>query len=161
MKKIVFAMIAALTVSSAAMAQDSQRRERRQFDQKEMTQRRTDMVVKKYGLNDQQAKDLLALNTEFAGKMRTGMRGFRGQRPQMNGGEQPKAEKRDSLQRRQRSQRGQGAARQMPNREEMEKNMKEYETKLQAIMTADQYKAYQADQEKMRQQRGQRQHRNN
>lgn len=164
MKKIVLALAVALTVSTAAMAQDGQRRERRQFNKTEMIQQRTDMVAKKYGLNDKQTKELLALNTEYADKMGPGMRGPRGPRPDMNnGGRGPKPEKRDSLKRRERPQNAPEGM--QPNREEMQKNMQEYDAKLQKIMTDDQYKAYKADMEKMRQQGprggGQRPHRNN
>ena len=51
MKKMVLAMTAALVMSMGAVAQDEQkveRRERGQFDQTEMIQRRTDATAKKW-----------------------------------------------------------------------------------------------------------------
>lgn len=152
---------ALLLLSTAAVAQDNQgqRPERQRLDRTEMIQRRTDAVVQKYGLNAEQAKQLLSLNTKFADQMGPrgprpdgqGMRrGDRGQRPQ--GG--------DSL-RQQRPQRPQGDANQQrPQGPRMNAQNNAYDEELQKIMTPEQYKAYKADQEeRMRQfggQRGQR-----
>ena len=152
---------ALLLLSTAAVAQDNQgqRPERQRLDRTEMIQRRTDAVVQKYGLNAEQAKQLLSLNTKFADQMGPrgprpdgqGMRrGDRGQRPQ--GG--------DSL-RQQRPQHPQGDANQQrPQRQRMNAQNNAYDEELQKIMTPEQYKAYKADQEeRMRQfggQRGQR-----
>lgn len=164
MKKIVIALTAVLMMSTAAMAQDGQRRERRQMDRTEMIKQRTDNTVQKYGLDEKQAKELLALNTEYADKMGPGMgmRGGRGGFGRGNGNG-PRPEGGDTLQRRQRPQNAPEGGR--PNFEEMRKNMEEYNAKLQKIMTPEQYKAYQEDMEKMRQQgprgQGQRPRRNN
>jgi hypothetical protein len=67
MKKLVLTMIAMVTMSLSAMAQDTAQ-VRRQFNPEQMAKMRTDAVVKKYGLNDDQAKKLLDLNTRFAGR---------------------------------------------------------------------------------------------
>ena len=137
MKQIVFSIAAMLLLSTAAMAQDDrgQRPNRQGFDRTEMIQRRTDGVVKKYGLNEEQAKQLLSLNTKFADMMgpRGGARpGNRGARP---GGDGQRAARRDTTQQ----------ARQ--RRPQMGGQMKAYEEELQKIMTPEQYKAYKADQE--------------
>ena len=121
MKQIMISIAAMLMLSTAAMAQDNQgqRPNRQGFDRTEMIQRRTDGVVQKYGLNEEQAKQLLSLNTKFADMM--GPRGG-----QMS----------DSL------------------RQQMAEQQKAYEEELQKIMTPEQYKSYQADQEQRRQQFG-------
>lgn len=137
-----------MLLSTAAMAQDDQKQrpQGQRPDRTEMIQKRTDDVVKKYGLNDKQAKELLSLNTKFADKMR-GPRGMRpegkGKRPEgkdvRQGGPRPEGKQMsDSL----RMRRPDG---QRPGRRAMDENMKEYEQELQKIMTPEQYKAYTAD----------------
>jgi Spy/CpxP family protein refolding chaperone len=167
MKKIVLAIAAALMMSTAVMAQDGQNRERRQMNPEEMTQRRTEMMVQQYNLNETQAKQLLELNKEYQGKMGFGFGGPREQRPGMrNGNRGQRPEGNDTIQRRPRPQQGQGnGERPRFNMEEMQKTMQEYDAKLQKIMTEEQYKTYKANQEKMRngfgRGQGQRQRRNN
>ena len=65
MKKIVVSIAALLLLSTAAIAQDNQgqRPERPRVDRTEMIKQRTDDLVKKYGLNEEQATQLLSLNT--------------------------------------------------------------------------------------------------
>lgn len=140
MKKIALAMIAALTLSMGVMAQDEQQeqRERRQNNPAEMVQRRTDMAVKKYGLNEEQARQLLELNKKYADKMgpRRGEMGKRRKpeaRPDSAATPKPRRER--------------------PNVEEMKKNMEEYDNEIQKIFTEEQFKAYKEDM-KNRQQRG-------
>ena len=67
MKKMMMTMIAAVLMSSAAFAQEEKKCECKckQPDKTEMVKHRTDRVVKKYGLNDQQAASLLELNTKL------------------------------------------------------------------------------------------------
>lgn len=169
MKKFIVAVMAALLVNVAAEAQDSQsqgRRPGRQFDQTEMTKRRTDMTVERYKLNDEQAKQLLALNEKYAGKIggRMGMRGFmgrpggdgsRGQRGGRGGrGGQMRP---DSLGRGPQGQpTEEQRARMETMRQEMEANLKAYNEELQKIMTSEQFQQYQADQQRFRQGGGQR-----
>lgn len=156
MKKIVVSIAALLLLSTAAIAQDNQgqRPERPRVDRTEMIKQRTDDIVKKYGLNEEQAKQLLSLNTKYLGQM-GGQRGPRRGGPGMgpaNGGQRPQMN--DSTARR----RPQGGPRQGGMR--MGGQMQEYNQELQKILTPEQYKAYQADrEERMRQfgaQRGQR-----
>lgn len=140
---------ALILLSTAAMAQDNegQRPERQRLDRTEMIKQRTDDVVKRYGLNEEQAKQLLSLNTKYLGQMggqRGQRRGGPGMRPG-NGG--PRPQMNDSTAQR----RPQGGP-----RPQMGGQMKEYEDELQKIMTPEQYKAYQADREERMKQFGQR-----
>lgn len=151
MKKLVLTMIAMVTMSLSAMAQDTAQ-VRRQFNPEQMAKMRTDAVVKKYGLNDDQAKKLLDLNTRFAGKIRPmgSMGGQRrgGQRMQ---GDRPQRMNPDSL-RAQGQRRGQGQRGGGFNREEMQKNMEAYNNELKSILTPEQYEAYQKDEQQNRRQ---------
>ena len=157
MKKILLAVIASVTFSLGAVAQEQKENQgdRKRLDPKEMAQRRTDNMVKKYGLNEEQAKQLLELNIQHAGKMppRQGMR-F-GRRPE---GAAPAASEEaapprpedaasDTTQkaRPQRMER-RGGRGEMP--EEMRKEMESYNNALKAILTEEQYKAYKEDMQK-------------
>ena len=155
MKKLVLTMIAMVTMSLSAMAQDTAQ-VRRQFNPEQMAKMRTDAVVQKYGLNEDQAKKLLDLNTRFADKIRPmGQMGgqCRGQGPRMQGGDRPQRMNPDSL-RAQGQRRGQGPQGQRGgfNREEMQKNMEAYNKELKAILTPEQYEAYQKDEQQNRRQ---------
>ena len=63
MKKMIVTMMAALLVSTTAMAQEQEnpQRPQRKFDKTEMVKHRTDETVSRYKLNDKQAKQLLVL----------------------------------------------------------------------------------------------------
>ena len=144
MKQMIMTLLAAVMVSTAAVAQDkdcnkpSEDNNRKQ----EMVKHRTDKMVEDYQLNDKQAKKLLALNTEYADKMRPphhgphghhGPQGMRGQRPEPPKGdmkgerpEPPKGERQD-------------------RRKEMVETMKAYDAELQKIITTEQYEKYKAD----------------
>ena len=71
-------MMAALLISTSAVAQEESKAQRpeKKFDKTEMVKHRTDETVKRYSLNDKQAKQLLELNNKYADKM-----GPRGGRP--------------------------------------------------------------------------------
>lgn len=155
MKTTILAIAAAMMMSATAMAQNEQAQgQPRQFDRAAMMKARTEQMVKDYGLNEEQAKKLETLNTEFAEKMpmMRGMRG-QGQRPQGQAGQgqrpergqgqagqgqRPQRQQGDSIRR---GQRGQGQGQQM-NFEEMRKNMEAYNAELQKIMTEEQYNKY-------------------
>ena len=155
MKKLVLTMIAMVTMSLSAMAQDTAQ-VRRQFNPEQMAKMRTDAVVKKYGLNDDQAKKLLDLNTRFAGKIRPmGPMGGQRRGGQRMQGDRPPRMNPDSL-RAQGQRRGQGQRGGGFNREEMQKNMEDYNNELKAILTPEQYEAYKADEAKRRQEGGRR-----
>ena len=151
MKKLVLTMIAMVTMSLSAMAQDTAQ-VRRQFNPEQMAKMRTDAVVKKYGLNDNQAKKLLDLNTRFAGKIRPmGPMGGQRRGGQRMQGDRPQRMNPDSL-RAQGQRRGQGQRGGGFNREEMQKNMEDYNNELKAILTPEQYEAYQKDEQQNRRQ---------
>lgn len=158
MKKIMIAMAAAILMSTTALAQDEKKqgnRPERKFDKTEMVKKRTDDAVKKYGLNDKQAKELLDLNTKYADKMgpRRGHHGPRGPRPEgrpmpPRDGQQGAREggKRPELTAEQKAQ-------MEADRKQHEETMKAYDDELQKIMTAEQYKQYKEDMQKRMPQR--------
>ena len=158
MKKIMFSMAAAILMSASALAQtDNAPQQRSEADQAEMIKQRTENTVKQYGLNEDQAKQLLELNTKYADKMpmgfgrmggRGGRRGggqggpqggFGGGAPQggFGGGQMP-----------------QMTEEQRARMEEMRKQMTEtreaYNKELEKIMTPEQFKKYQEDQQSRR-----------
>lgn len=69
MKKIMMTMAAALIMTSAAMAQNENKDNTTKLSRTERIQKRTDATVKRYNLNEEQAKKLLELNTKYDGKM--------------------------------------------------------------------------------------------
>ena len=158
MKKFMMTMIAAVLMSSAAFAQEEKKCEckcNKKPDKTEMVKHRTDKIVKKYGLNDQQAASLLELNTKYADKFGAprgrhhhhGMKHGKkhenktaantGATPQQSRGDKKRPELTEE-------QKAKFEAR----RKEMEANRQAYETELKKIMTADQYKQYEADMKK-------------
>lgn len=163
MKKMIWALVAATIVSTSAMAQDNDRRGQghQPMDKTEMVKQRTNETVSKYGLNDEQAQKLLELNTRFAdkmGPMRGQFRGGRhGNRPNMGGnrpnmgGSKPQRHDRDTLSQQGRPQRPSREDMEK-RREEMRKNMEEYNDALKGIMTEEQYNAYTTDMQKRMQQ---------
>ena len=146
MKKMLMTLLAAVMVSTAAVAQnkDDNKSPQDNSRRQEMVKHRTDRLVKDYQLNDKQAKQLLELNTKYADKMRPhhprhhGPHGMRGQRPEPpkgdKKGERPEPPKGDRKDR----------------RKEMDETMKAYEAELQKIMTPEQFKKYQADMKERR-----------
>ena len=159
MKKIILAIVAMMTMT-AAQAQEqgdnaNRQRGQRQFDRTEMIKQRTDNAVQKYGLNEDQAAKLLSLNTKFADQMGPGMgRGGRrgggqggGMRPRPGFG----GNDGQGFQQGQRPEMTEEMRAQMEKmRKDREEAQKKYDEELQTILTPDQYKAYQADQEEMR-----------
>ena len=151
MKKIVMALVAAITMSATAVAQDENqhKQERTQPNREEMLKQRTEETVKAYGLNETQAAQLLELNRQFADKMGPmgGPRqwgGRDGHRPQMSRGDKQSGDSVKAGEQRQRPSREEMEKR----REEMKKNQEAYSAELKKIMTEEQYKAYQADVQK-------------
>lgn len=149
MKQFMMTLVAALFISSAAFAYDKDDKDTRK---QEMIKHRTEQTVKDYNLNDEQAKQLLELNTKYADKMRRphrgrhhgphGMKGKRPESPHCDGkckcpdapkgdkkGERPEPPKGDMKEK----------------RAEMAATMKAYDEELQKIMTPEQYKNYKAD----------------
>ena len=163
MRKMIMA-IAAMLITAGATAQENnqaQRGQENRLDRTEMIKNRTDETVKKYGLNEEQAKKLLEANTKYADKFPS-PRGFMGgprggQGGQRGGGFGADRRERPSMRDGQRPQLTEEQRAQFESRRKMqEEAMKEYDAELQKIMTPEQYKAYQADQLKQRESRGRR-----
>ncbi|PTL33237.1 hypothetical protein C7120_00990 [Prevotella sp. oral taxon 376] len=69
MKRLILAIVAVFAMSGAVLAQDVDNKDGKKPDKAEMVQRHTDRMVKRYDLNDQQAKKLKKLNEEYADKL--------------------------------------------------------------------------------------------
>ena len=162
MKKIVLAMAVAFLATTGVMAQDENKPERKQPTKSEMVQHRTESMAKRYGLDEQQTAKLQELNNKYADMVAVPHRGgkgrfSRGMRPVDRNGLQPK----DSLQGHQKHE-GMGREKHRfdgqrgGQREKMRKMMDEYNAELKNILTDEQFKAYEADRQKMRPDRTQR-----
>lgn len=130
MKRILFAMVALLVMSTTVMAQNRQRGERGQrgqMDRTEMVKRQTDRTVQDLGLSEEQAAALLKLNTEYSGKMGFGRGMNRGMgRGNWNeDGDRPSREEMEKV------------------RKEMEETRAAYEASFKEILTEEQYTKYQ------------------
>ncbi len=158
MKRIMMILMAAMMISSSAIAQEERQgsRPEKKFDKTEMAKHRTDRMVKDYGLNDKQAKQLLELNSKYVEKMRPhGGRPHHGHK----GGPRPPRDGKDV--KGQRPEPPKDGKRMAPPKEgkhlehhkKMEETMKAYDAELKKIMTEDQFKVYQADMQKRRQHR--------
>lgn len=144
MKKLFLAVIAiAMSANMMAQEQEETKQGRRPLNTEEMAQKRTEQMVKAYGLSDEQAAKLLELNKSQKMQMRhrMGQMGSRAHRP--DGKMRPmgklKADK-DSFKL--------GERPQMMRHEGMRKQREEYDNALKEILTEEQYAAYKADQEK-------------
>lgn len=145
----MMAIVAAFTLSTAALAQEANNQQQRRFDPKEMVAQQTDRMAQRYALTDEQTEKLLALNTEFAGKLRPMGPQGRGQRMQRPPRQNNNADAQT------------GAT--TPNREEMEARRKEmeanqqaYNAQLKEIFTEEQFEKYEADAKQMRERNQQR-----
>ena len=160
MKKMFLTLMAAALVSTSAVAQEEKQDQRpeKKFDKTEMVKHRTDDMVERYSLNDKQAKQLLELNNKYADKM--GPRGGRPPRgPEGAPGRPPKDNSDAKGQRPEPPKDGQHPTPPMDGKhkelhKQMEETMKAYDAELQKIMTAEQFKSYQADMKKRHEQHG-------
>ena len=166
MKKLIMIALMAVSASLSAMAQgqgQGQFGQGRNFDPAEMAQRRTDMMVERYGLDEAQKEKLLELNKKYPGMMGPRMGGqrpgggdrqMRRQGPPQGNGDNQQAGQGQGQGQRPAFGPGQGG----PGRFNPEQ-MKEYEEALKGIMTDEQYKKYEADRkermERMQQRRPQ------
>ena len=66
MKKTTFICAAALMMGTVAFAQPGPQGPKPEFNQEEATQKKTEMMAEKYGLDEDQQAKLLELNTEYA-----------------------------------------------------------------------------------------------
>lgn len=177
MKKAMMAIVAAVMMSVNMTAQSdnqAQMPQQRTMDKEQMIKERTEQMVKEYGLSEEQAEKLLALNTEYAeklppmiGRAPQGMRRpdpteARPQRDdvrrQMGDGRVQREETRrqapDSM--RTGRFRQQMGPRPGMNREEMRKVMDEYQAGVEKIFTEEQFKKYKEDMQQRRRPMGQR-----
>lgn len=143
MKKLLMMMVAALTMALTAHAQskEGEQGEGQHKNRAEMVQKHTNRMVERYGLNDEQAKQLLKLNETYQGK-------FMGSRPG-RGMHQHGKEQCDSCKHADKPQR--------PSKEQAEammKKMKEqreaYKAEVKKIMTAEQFAKYEEDSKNFR-----------
>ncbi len=143
MKKFILSLIAMLTVMTSAFAQnEGNNGQRPRFNREEMVKCRTERMVKRYGLNAEQAAALLALNEKQMPMMRHPRRGNQPEKADSTA-QRPRREGKKAEGMGQRKDKGQRIGKQ---------NMEAYDAELQKIMTAEQYKSYQEDKEKMRKQ---------
>jgi len=148
MKKLVYSMALMLALGGgSAMAQEKKCDccKGEKMDKTEMSQRRTEQMTERYGLDEKQSKKLLELNKEYGDKMRP-----MGRPPRMRPNDNPSKEQMQGEQ-----------AQERPNKEqfeEMRKKMEEereaYNKELKKIMTDEQYAKYEQDEKNMKQPRG-------
>lgn len=132
-----------LTVMTSALAQnEGNNGQRPRFNREEMVKFRTERMVKKYGLNAEQAVALLALNEKQMPMMRHPRRGNQPEKADSTS-QRPRREGNKADAKGQRMDRGHRIGKH---------NIEAYNAELQKIMTAEQYKSYQEDMEKMRKQ---------
>lgn len=127
-----------VTVSASAQFQGGEG-QRPRFNREEMIKSRTEMMVKKYGLDADQAAKLQALNERQMPQMR-GMRNAQRQEKADSTAQRPRKEGKEREEQGQRRERGQRMG---------GFDMKAYNEELEKIMTPEQYKAYQEDMQKM------------
>lgn len=136
MKKMILTCVVATMISASAVAQNQDNQQEKKFDKTEMIQRRTNRMVKEYGLNSDQAAKLLKLNTKYADKMPMGRRGGRGKGNAQQAGDNQRPPQMDES-----------------KRSEMKAVREAYQAELKSIMSSDQYTQYEQN-EKSRRQRG-------
>ena len=143
MKKIVMTMVALLTMT-AAVAQDNERRERREF-KKPTPEEMTNRMAESLKLDDKQKDKVLELNKEYEGVLMGGPgmgRGFgRGQRGPRPDGESGATQ--NNGQQRPRPQLPELTDEQKAQMKQQMEKRQEYDKKLQKILTDEQYKTYQ------------------
>ena len=157
MKKLIMTMAAVVLMSASATAQDEKqcncKCHEKKVDKTEMVKRRTDKMVKRYELNDKQAKQLLDLNTQYADKMRP-----QGRHHGPKGGPRPpkvdKDKKGQCPEPPKDGKKGDHKAR----HQQMAETKKAYDAELEKIMTPEQFKAYQADMQKRHEHHGHKKH---
>jgi len=166
MKKAMMAIVAAM-MSATMMAQSNEQPQMPQqpvMDKAEMAKQRTEQMVKDYGLSEEQAAQLLTLNTEFADKVPMMGRGPRGGMQRMQPGQmrprdgearpqngEARPQRPDTL-----HQRRPMGERPAFDREAMRKVMEDYNEGVKKIFTEEQFKKYQDNQQHRRPMMGQR-----
>ena len=143
MKKIVMTMVALLTMT-AAVAQNNENGERREF-KKPTPEEMTNRMAESLKLDDKQKDKVLELNKEYESVLMGGPgmgRGFgRGQRGPRPDGETGASQNND--QQRPRPQLPELTDEQKAQMKQQMEKRQEYDKKLQKILTDEQYKTYQ------------------
>ncbi len=138
MKKIVMTMVALLTMT-AAVAQDGEKRERREF-KKPTPEEITNRMAEELKLDDKQKEKVLKLNKEYESVLMGGPgmgRGPRGPRPD---GETGASKKNDGQ--KERPQRPEMTDEQKAKMKAHMEKRQEYDKKLKEILTDEQYETY-------------------
>lgn len=129
-------------MTSALAQNEGNNGQRPRFNREEMVKFRTERMVKRYGFNAEQAAALLALNEKQMPMMRHPRRGNQPEKADSTS-QRPRREGNKADAKGQRMDRGHRIGKH---------NIEAYNAELQKIMTAEQYKSYQEDMEKMRKQ---------
>jgi len=143
MKKFIYAVVFAITMGSvSAMAQDENnaKKSEKRPDRTEMMKKRTERMAERYGLDESQTAKLLALNTEYMGKMPSPGRMPRVKRG--NGGQGGNVDPADRPERPSKEQMDE-------MRKKMAENRAKYEAGLKEIMTSEQFAKYEQDKKEM------------
>jgi Spy/CpxP family protein refolding chaperone len=132
MKKFYLVMVALLLSGSMVMAQNSQNDgQRRGFDPSKMAERRTEKMAKELSLTADQKTAVLSLFKEYAPKMRP-------QKAKVDNGNEQSTEKPDK-------------AKMKEMRQQMKAQRTAFNTRLQKILTPEQYKQYEQSEAQHRQ----------
>lgn len=140
MKRTLIIATAALMLGIGVQAQEKNGQGQGRPDPEEMARFRTEMMVKSLGLDETQAAELLELNKDYFKNMGPGPGG-----PGPERGKGRKARK-DTTRREgpgMGPRNGRGPRMSQEQMEQMKADREEYETKLKAILTEEQFKAYQ------------------
>lgn len=143
MKKYLLALVLLFSLSNVCvMAQENNGRKK--MDKSELIQKQTERMAERYGLDENQTKELLDLNTQYSDKMFMGRRVGQGNGMHRNG-----SMNKDSL-----------LVKERPSKEQIEEMMKKrteeleaYKSGLKKIMTDAQYSKYEEDMKNMMQRR--------
>ncbi len=142
MKKILIMTLAFVGFSMGAMAQNEEKECcGKKVDKTEMIKQRTDRFVERYGLDQLQAEQLLALNTKYADKMprmhKPNGKGDmnKGQDMRRKGGSMDGNVPQPPV----------GDKKMDDKRKEMEADREAYQKELKKILTKEQYAKFEAD----------------
>lgn len=157
MKNFILVAAIAFAMSASASAQSNNKgQQKKLLTSTEMIQRHTDRQVKEYGLDDNQAKKLLELNTKYGDKLPGMGRPPRRNGPRRNGAaaqvdgttgataQHPQPNKDGNTENREK------------RRKEMQANREAYNKELKNIMTDAQYEKYTENEKKFQERRAQR-----
>ena len=147
---MILAIAAVFVMSAAAQAQCSDHKEGKQCKKEQMIQSRTERMVKRYGLDEEQARKLKELNEEYARLMPAGKGGHPGCKEQACPSQQ--AGKDCNKQSKVDGASGATNRKSCPEKADCEKMQKErmkahkaYDEKLKKILGSEKFSQYQSD----------------